>query len=140
MLKFHLSFLLLVLGIVFFVFHETSFVAAQSYYGSRPAMSPWLGLSNRPTGVLDSYNQYVRPHMEIQKEFNAQQDQLNRQRLQQDSMSRQTQQLEQNQQQIQRTQKDMIDGSQGVQGVRTVGRSKPAASFRNYSHYYPNKR
>lgn len=130
--------LLFVLGTAFFVFYETHSVYAQSYYnfGSSPAISPWLGLSNRPTGVLDSYNQYVRPRMEIQREFQVQQDQLNRQGMRQEIMYRESQQAQRAATQRPGT----STGPRTSQGVPVVGRFKQAASFRNYSHYYPNKR
>ncbi len=86
-------------------------------FGQSPALSPWLSLGNRPTGVLDSYSQYVRPQLEIQQAFAQQQAQLNRQAYQQQSL-----------------QGDL----ETINAPQKRGSYSRAASFRNYSHYYPN--
>ncbi|MGL6196410.1 MAG: hypothetical protein ACRC2T_16465 [Thermoguttaceae bacterium] len=89
-------------------------------FGSQPALSPWLSLGNKPTGVLDSYNQYVRPQLQVRDAFAQQQAQLNRQGNMQRAMESQ-----------------IISGGTAAM-PKTTGRSKQAATFRNYSHYYPN--
>jgi len=116
---------------VFATFVETQATYAQGYmnFGSSPTLSPWLGLTNRSTGSLDPYNQYVRPQLEMQRAFDYQQSQINRQgAVQQDMMRRSNLGVQ-------------PGGRLGTQsGVPTVGGSRQAATFRNYSHYYPNKR
>ena len=111
-------------------FCQTQDASAQGYmnFGTNPPISPWVALGNRPTGSLDSYNQYVRPRLEMQSMMGAQQTQLNRQGMQQQMMMRSSQ---------------GVGSGMGMQqggGAPTVGRFKPAATFRNYSHYYPNMR
>lgn len=119
-----------ILGMTVFtviLFCETNFASAQanSYLGgTTPAINPWLSLSNKRTGVLDSYNQYVRPQLELQKAISTQQAQLNRQGAQQQMMYQQSQQQQAAMQ----------------SGGAVTGRAKQAASFRNYSHYYPKMR
>ena len=128
---------------VFTIFVETPSALAQygySSFGYSPPLSPWLGLANRPTGALDPYNQYVRPQLEMQRALGSQQSQINQQAMQQQEMLRRSN--------LGAQPTKALGGAQtpgGVQmgthtGVRTVGRAKPAASFRNYSHYYPNQR
>jgi len=120
--------------IVFINFVETPSAFAQgggySGFGSRSALSPWLGLSNRPTGSLDAYNQYVRPQLEMQRTLDTQQSQINRQGTVQQDMLR-------------RSNPGVSPGGGQVgthHGVQTTGGYKPAATFRNYSHYYSFKR
>jgi len=101
-----------------------------SVFSSRPPLSPWLGLSNRPTGSLDAYNQYVRPQLEMQRTLDTQQSQINRQGTVQQDMLR-------------RSNPGVSPGGGQVgthHGVQTTGGYKPAATFRNYSHYYSFKR
>ena len=117
--------------LAFFVETQNVFAQGSGYYnfGSSPSLSPWLGLTNRPTGSLDPYNQYVRPRLEIERAFQSQQSQISRQGIvQQDMMRRQNLGVQ-------------PGAGIGTQtGAPTVGRFKPAATFRNYSHYYPNMR
>ena len=120
---------------VFAVFAETQNALAQYGYmnfGSSPPLSPWLGLTNRPTGSLDPYNQYVRPQLEMQRALNQQQSQIHQQGIQQQEMLRRSNLG---------AQPTKTQGSGGgvPLGLRTTGRAKPAASFRNYSHYYQNQ-
>ena len=109
-------------------FCQTGNASAQGYmnFGSSPPLSPWLALGNRPTGSLDSYNQYVRPRLEIQNMMGAQQAQINRQGLQQQT--------------FERVARQGVGGTGFQSGAQTTGRAMPAATFRNYSHYYPNMR
>ena len=108
---------------------ETQGAFAQGYgysdFGSRPALSPWLGLSSRPTGSLDAYNQYVRPQLDMQRAFSMQQSQISRQGMVQQEMLR-------------RSNPGVQSGGRigTLRGVQTTGGYKPAATFRNYSHYY----
>ena len=109
-------------------FCQTGNASAQGYmnFGATPPLSPWLALGNRPMGSLDNYNQYVRPRLEIQNMMGAQQTQINRQGLQQ--------------QVFERAARNVSAGTGFQRGARTTGGSMPAATFRNYSHYYPNMR
>jgi len=108
-------------------FVETPGAFAQGFtgYGSTPTLSPWLGLTNRPTGSLDSYNQYVRPQLEMQRALSMQQSQINRQGAVQQDMLR-------------RSNPGVAAGPQlrTQSGAPAVGRFSQAATFRNYSHYY----
>ena len=125
-------------AVILFVVAYTNFVGTQSVfaqgfgysnYGSRPTLSPWLGLSNRPTGSLDPYNQYVRPQLEMQRTLGVQQSQINQQGMVQQEMLR-------------RSNPGVSSGGQiGTHhGVQTTGGNRPAATFRNYSHYYNFRR
>ena len=108
---------------VFTVFIETQSAFAQ--YG--PALSPWLGLSNRPTGSLDAYNQYVRPQLEMRRAFEAQQSQINQQGMVQQDMLRRS--------------NPGAGGQIGThRGAQSTGRVSQPATFRNYSHYYNFRR
>ena len=109
-------------------FCQTENASAQGYMniGVTPPLSPWLALGNRPTGSLDSYNQYVRPRLEIQNMMSNQQTQINRQGLRQQT--------------LERAARNVSSGTGFQGGAATTGRSVPAATFRNYSHYYPNMR
>ena len=111
---------------VFLNFVEPQSAFAQGFYGSSSSLNPWLGLTNRPTGSLDAYNQYVRPRLEVQRALDAQQAQIARQGKTQQEMLR-------------RSNPGAAPGTQS--GVQTVGRFSQPATFRNYSHYYNfNKR
>ena len=119
----------------FVVFVETQSLFAQGgsgylNFGNTPSISPWLGLTNRPTGSLDPYNQYVRPQLEMQRTLGLQQSQINQQAVQQQEMLRRSNlgaggQLHK-----------LGESQMGT--IRVTGRASQAATFRNYSHYYPN--
>ena len=128
-----IRFFLLRFTSILFVVAFTNFGEVQSAfaqgYGASPALSPWLGLTNRPTGSLDAYNQYVRPRLEMQRALDLQQSQINRQGTVQQEMLRRSNPGVQPGGQI---------GTHG--GVQTTGGSRQAATFRNYSHYYNFRR
>ena len=114
---------------ILFVAVFTTFVGTQSAFAqySSPALSPWLGLTNRPMGSLDNYNQYVRPQLEMQRAFQAQQAQINQQGMVQQDMMRRS--------------NPGAGGQIGTHhGVQTTGRFSQPATFRNYSHYYNFRR
>lgn len=93
---------------------------AQGYNFNRsPAISPWVSIGNRPTGMLDSYNQYVRPQLDVQRAFATQQAQINRQNVAQQNMAQSMYQM------------------QSAGATPLAGNRQQAASFRNYLHYYP---
>ena len=89
-------------------------------FGRSPSLSPYLALDNRRIGPLDSYNTFVRPRIESQSIMDQQQMQLNRQAMAQKS-----------------TQQILLRGGGGSSAMPAQsGRVNPAATFRNYSHYY----
>jgi len=114
---------------VFMIFTETQAVFAQGFpnYGTNSTLSPWLGLTNRPTGSLDAYNQYVRPRLDMQRTFEQQQSQIIFQGRTQQEMLRNF-----------GSGSGIQAGTQG--GVQTTGRVSQPATFRNYSHYYNFRR
>ena len=85
------------------------------------ALSPWLELERASTSQLDSYNQYVRPRLEIEREIQAHQQQLNFQRETQRTIQRQV---------------NEIQGIQMKSGATPTGKK---ASFQNFMHFYPAK-
>ena len=122
----------------FFLAVETT--SAQSFTPNTPTMSPWLGFLNRPDNDIDNYNRFIRPQFESQRSRAAQQQAI-------DSLQRQNRAL----------QNQMLDfgagGPSGVAGAPSGGTAQPpgiqmrlggypsqAATFRNYSHFYPNAR
>ena len=124
------KFYLRVLAAILFVAVFTTFIGTQSVfaqYGSSSSLSPWLGLTNRPMGSLDNYNQYVRPQLEMQKAFQAQQAQINQQGMMQQDMMRRS--------------NPGAGGQLGKHhGAQTAGGVSQPATFRNYSHYYNFRR
>lgn len=81
---------------------------------AQPALSPYLNFftDNNP-GVLDPFNAFVRPSLELQRTINQQNAAINR-------LGNQVQQVQQ------------APTPAGVTGI--------GGSFRNYMHYYPRKR
>ena len=87
-----------------------------------PALSPWLELERASTATgLDSYNQYVRPRLEIEREIQFQQRQLNFQRETQGAIQRQVTEI------------------QGIQLRGGGTKTGKKASFQNFMHFYPAK-
>ena len=84
-----------------------------------PALSPWLELERASTSQLDSFNQYVRPRLELEREIQAHQQQLNFQQETQGAIQRQMTEI------------------QGIQMKSGATRTGKKASFQNYMHFYP---
>ena len=88
---------------------------------ARPTISPYLYLSRGTVGGVPSYYAWVRPRFELERQMNQVNQQLNfldRQLL-----------IEQQMNQVQ----------QGESGApyRAVGSPSTAATFMNYSHFFP---
>ncbi|MDR1960546.1 MAG: hypothetical protein LBQ54_16160 [Planctomycetaceae bacterium] len=92
-------------------------------YKNPPALSPWLELQRSTQGSnLDSYHQYVKPQMEIEKAMETQQRQLLRQK---------EAQLQMKQELKERGIQLKYSGTASQTGIQT--------RFREYGHYYPKK-
>jgi len=83
------------------------------------ALSPWLELERASSTSLDSYNQYVRPRLEIEREIQLQQQQLNFQQEKQGAIQRQVTEI------------------QGIQMKSGATRTGKNATFHNFMHFYP---
>jgi len=90
--------------------------SAQDIPLSRPAISPYLNLYRTDSGVVDNYNAYVRPRLELHSLLERQQRILRRQSANIFSLQRNAW------------------GPAG-RGEQAVG---SASIFMNYSHYFPS--
>ncbi|MHB8901516.1 MAG: hypothetical protein ACYC6Y_22420 [Thermoguttaceae bacterium] len=88
-------------------------------YNPTPTLSPYLDYFRAPMGPLDSYHEYVRPRLELQRTLTQQDQQLRTQQ-------REIRTLNSQWGEAQRT------GTIAPTGVR--------AGFFNYSHFYPTLR
>jgi len=89
------------------------------YSSQQPRLSPYLDLFRRQEGVLDNYNQFVRPKVNLQRTLNEQDRQLRRQ-------GQQIRAINSAWSQAQRT--------------GTMAPTGTGAAFFNYSHFYPGMR
>jgi len=90
-------------------------------YKNPPPLSPWLELERRTSSDLDSYHQFVRPRLEMQRTMETQQRQLLRQRENQQILEQQ------------------VHGMQMRQSATSTQTGKGGV-FRYYSHFFPEKR
>ena len=88
------------------------------------AFSPWLEMERVSTSELDTYNQYVRPRLEMERYLTAQHREMNLRTDQQKAI----------QNEIMRMQK------QDYQVTGEASATGKGATYRNYMHYYPRKR
>ena len=100
----------------------------------RPTLSPWLDLYRQDLGVVDPYNEFVRPKFRMQKYLLDQNRQENQQQMQQ----RQTQQMQQRQQTdiegLQNPQQQAIQPRQGFSSQTGIG-----AGFMNYGGFMTHR-
>lgn len=92
------------------------------YMPARPTISPYLFLSRGTVGGVPSYYAWVRPRIELERQMNQVNQQLN-------FLDRQIL-LEQQMNQVQQGQLD-------VTTYRAVGQPSTAATFMNFSHFFP---
>lgn len=115
---------------------------AQNYRRSQfvsPAISPYLYLTDRKDSAVDNYNRLVRPRIEMQKAFQAQQTEIDRANREfADYQNRVAQEMATTGKRDSAAPGDFNLNSGG--GMRPTMRPsvKPAAGFQNYGHYYPN--
>lgn len=101
-------------------------------YNRRPTVSPYINLFNNNQGGTNNYFSFVRPQQ--------QQAQFNQQQFVQNQNFRQQQQFSPNFNQQSQLQ---FGGGQATgqgmlrQGNRGIGTPSTAASYFNYSHFYP---
>jgi hypothetical protein len=92
------------------------------------ALSPWLEMQRVSTSELDSYNQYVRPRLELERVMMAQQRETNRQMDQQRMMQKELSQVRDYQQR---------QDYRLMTGASPTGKG---AGYGNYLHFYPQRR
>lgn len=90
---------------------------------ARPTISPYLYLSRGTVGGVPSYYAWVRPRFELERQMNQVNQQLN-------FLDRQIL-LEQQMNQVQQGQLDAK--------YQAVGSPSTAATFMNFSHFYPTQ-
>jgi hypothetical protein len=83
-----------------------------------PTISPWLDLFRRNEGVLDNYNQFVRPQQQLRRAMAQQQNEITSQRLRQ-----------------RRIQSEIGALQRDGRGHMPTG---VGGTFQNYLHYYPS--
>ena len=83
-----------------------------------PTISPYLQYFRQPTGVLNNYNQFVRPRQELRS-----------------TLQNQNQQLRQLDDNVRNARRDIntLSQTRGA-GVRPTG---VGSAYMNFSHYYP---
>ncbi|MDR0705021.1 MAG: hypothetical protein LBF88_08535 [Planctomycetaceae bacterium] len=98
------------------------------YGQSSPALSPWLSLfNNNRGGVLDNYNEFVKPKQDMLRALQDQGNQLRQQGIRQQTMQGSMNQL-------------LNDGSTDrilaePRQTKSIG-GMNGAGFRQYLHYY----
>ncbi|MDR1385924.1 MAG: hypothetical protein LBJ67_19035 [Planctomycetaceae bacterium] len=96
-----------------------------------PALSPWLEIQRSRSSVLDSYNQYVKPRLEIERMLSTQQMSINRQQNNQQRI----------QKELSRRKRGNITGGAATE-LQYLSEATPTgknAMYRNYLHFYPDK-
>lgn len=83
-------------------------------------LSPWLQMERRSTSELDTFNQFVRPRIEMENQLMAQRRELNRQKDRQSQLQDEVTQYR--------------NADYRITGEATATGKK--ASYRNYMHYY----
>ena len=93
-------------------------------------LSPWLEMQRVSTSELDSYNQYVKPRLEMERLIMAQQREMNRQQDIQKTMQREISQTRSFRQ------SPPMNAPMPTQATPTG----KGATYGNYLHYYPQKK
>ncbi|MDR2754367.1 MAG: hypothetical protein LBC20_01550 [Planctomycetaceae bacterium] len=123
MLKTILKLTFILLCITWFVFYS-----GDVYGQSSPALSPWLSLFNdNRSGILDNYNEFVKPKQEMLRSLQDQGSQLRQQEMRQQTMQGAMNQL-------------LNDGTTDrilaePRQTKSIG-GMNGAGFRQYLHYY----
>lgn len=116
------------LGFVVWALIQCGSVHAQGYsraqtplrsYRPSPTLSPYLDYFRAPQGPLDSYHEYVRPKLNLQRTLNQQDRQLRVQSREIGALSTQWTDAQRN---------------------TTIAPTGTGAGFFNYSHFYPSLR
>ena len=94
-------------------------------------LSPWLEMQRISTSELDTYHQYVKPRLEMERLMMAQQREINRQQDIQKTMQREISQARNFRQKA-----DAPDFKMQM-GATPTGKG---AAYGNYLHYYPQKK
>ena len=95
------------------------------------AISPWLEMQRVSTSELDTYNQFVRPRLEMERLMMAQSREMNRQRDIQKSMQREISQS--------RNSPRKLDNMDFQTPTATATPTGKAATYGNYLHFYPQR-
>jgi hypothetical protein len=133
--------IVIIIGLIFVVVTERAsieslFAQQQSNFlfpsANPPALSPWLEMERNRSSVLDSYNQYVKPRLEIERLLSTQQMSINRQQNAQQTM----------QKELASRRRGNITGNGASTDIQYLSRAIQTgknATFRNYLHFYPDK-
>ena len=108
--------------------------AANRYRGGpnflrRPAVSPWLDLYRRD-GVIDPYNEFVRPRFQMQNYLLQQDRQMHREQVQRRQMQEQQERQQAALEDLQRPQQTAAPQRQGFQSQTGIG-----AGFMQYGGF-----
>lgn len=133
-LNFCIFVVIFVSGLAFFV-QTANAQNNRGRYGGYPTVSPYMYLLDRRDSPVDNYNRYVRPQLEMDRALQAQQQEIERanrdfQRFQQD--------VQKDREKFNNT--GNLNSAGGSMQPMLRPSAKPAAGFRNHSHYYPNMR
>ncbi len=93
------------------------------------ALSPWLEMQRVSSSELDSYNQFVRPRLDMERYMTAQRREMNRQQDTQKTMQRDISGVRNYQQQ-------KLDYTMQSEASPTG----KGATYGNYLHFYPGKK
>ena len=96
---------------------------------NQPPLSAWLELERVTTTPLDSYNQFVKPQLEMERFLTAQRREKNRQMDDQKMMQKEISQL-----------RNTTRQNQSYQIQSEASPTGKGASYGNYLHYYPQRR
>jgi len=99
-------------------------------------LSPWLEIQRFSSSELDSYNQFVRPRLEMERLLTAQTREMNRQQDIQKMMQRDISQVRNRQQRMD------VPGSLDTMNYSMPAMATPtgkAATYGNYLHFYPQR-
>ena len=127
-------------GLVFAVCLLTTGSASAQYGATRSSwfpqsnpstLSPWLEMQRLSTSELDTYNQYVRPRLEMERLMMAQSREMNRQQDIQKSMQKDIYQMRNSQPKM-----NNLDFQMPTASASPTGKG---ATYDNYLHYYPKK-
>ena len=100
---------------------------------NQPPLSAWLELERATTTELDSYNQYVKPQLEMERLLTAQRRETNRRMDDQKTMQKEIAQLR-------NSQLRNLQQNQSYQLQTEATPTGKGAGYGNYLHYYPPRR
>ena len=97
-----------------------------------PPLSAWLEMERATTSQLDSYHQYVKPQLEMERLLMAQRREANRQMDDQKTMQKEISQMR-------NSQMRNLQQNQSYQLQTEASPTGKGAGYGNYLHYYPQR-